>query len=99
MMSISSMIMKIIIILMFFYFPFPLFQILIWLLVKNGFFDFLHSWPLVLSCLFFLFLTVLMLEFSNILRVLIFIFNFQEKTLCAAVSATGVYLRDAEGRA
>jgi hypothetical protein len=37
MMSISSTIMKIIIILMFFYFPFPLFQIFIWFLVRDGF--------------------------------------------------------------
>jgi hypothetical protein len=37
-MSISSTIMKIIIFLMFFYFPFPLFQIFISFLVRNGFF-------------------------------------------------------------
>jgi hypothetical protein len=79
MMSISSTIMKIIIILMFFYFPFPLFQIFIWFLVRDGFFDFLYSWPLVLSYLFFLFLTVLILEFSNILRVLIFSLIFRER--------------------
>ncbi len=79
MMSISSTIMKIIIVLMFFYFPFPLFQIFILFLVRDGFFDFLYSWPLVLSYLFFLFLTVLILEFSNILRVLIFSLIFKER--------------------
>jgi hypothetical protein len=79
MMSISSTIMKIIIFLMFLYFPFPLFQIFIWFLVSNGFFDFLYSWPLVLSYLFFLFLTVLILEFSNILRALIFSLIFKER--------------------
>ncbi len=79
MMSIGSTIMKIIIFLMFFYFPFPLFQIFILFLVRNGFFDFLYSWPLVLSYLFFLFLTVLILEFSNILRVPIFSLIFKER--------------------
>jgi len=79
MMSISSTIMKIIIFLMFFNFPFPLFQIFILFLVKDGVFDFLYSWPLVLSYLFFLFLTVLILEFSNILRVLIFSLIFKER--------------------
>jgi hypothetical protein len=64
---------------MFFYFPFPLFQIFIWFLVRDGFFDFLYGWPLVLSYLFFLFLTVLILEFSNILRVLIFSLIFKER--------------------
>ncbi len=64
---------------MFFYFPFPLFQIFIWLLVRDGFFDFLYGWPLVLSYLFFLFLTVLILEFSNILRVLVFSLIFKER--------------------
>ncbi len=64
---------------MFFYFPFPLFQFFIWFLVRDGFFDFLYGWPLVLSYLFFLFLTVLILEFSNILRVLIFSLIFQER--------------------
>ena len=78
-MSISSTIMKIIIFLMFFYFPFPLFQIFIWFLVRDGFFDFLYGWPLVLSYLFFLFLTVLILEFSNILRVPIFSLIFKER--------------------
>jgi hypothetical protein len=78
-MSISSTIMKIIITLMFFYFPFPLFQIFIWFLVRNGFFDFLYSWSLVLIYLFFLFLTVLILEFSNILHVLIFSLIFKER--------------------
>jgi len=78
-MSISSTIMKIIIVLMFFYFPFPLFQIFIWFLVRDGFFDFLYGWPLVLSYLFFLFLTVLILEFSNILRVPIFSLIFKER--------------------
>jgi len=78
-MSISSTIMKIIIFLMFFYFPFPLFQIFILFLVSNGFFDFLYSWPLVLSYLFFLFLTVLIHEFSNILRALIFSLIFKER--------------------
>jgi hypothetical protein len=77
-MSISSTIMKIIIILMFFNFPFPLFHVLILFLARNGFFDFLYSWPLVLSYLFFLFLTVLILEFSNILRALIFSLIFKE---------------------
>jgi hypothetical protein len=77
--SISLTIMKIIIFLMFFYFPFPLFQIFIWFLVRNGFFDFLYSWPLVLSYLFFLFLTVLIHEFSNILRVPIFSLIFKER--------------------
>jgi hypothetical protein len=71
--------MKIIIFLMFFYFPFPLFQIFILFLVRGGFFDFLYSWPLVLSYLFFLFLTVLILEFSNILRVPIFSLIFKER--------------------
>ena len=79
MMSISSTIMKIIIFLMFFNFPFPLFQIFILFLVRDGFFDFLYSWPLVLSYLFFLFLTVLILEFSNILRALIFSLIFKER--------------------
>ncbi len=79
MMSISSTIMKIIIFLMFFNFPFPLFQIFILFLVRDGFFDFLYGWPLVLSYLFFLFLTVLILEFSNILRVLIFSLIFKER--------------------
>jgi hypothetical protein len=78
-MSISSTIMKIIIVLMFFYFPFPLFQIFIWFLVRDGFFDFLYSWPLVLSYLFFLLLTVLIHEFSNILRVPIFSLIFKER--------------------
>ena len=78
-MSISSTIMKIIIFLMFFYFPFPLFQIFILFLVRGGFFDFLYSWPLVSSYLFFLFLTVLILEFSNILRVPIFSLIFKER--------------------
>jgi hypothetical protein len=76
--SISLTIMKIII-LMFLYFPFPLFQIFISFLVRNGFFDFLYSWPLVLSYLFFLLLTVLILEFSNILCVLIFSLIFKER--------------------
>ncbi len=78
-MSISSTIMKIIIILMFFNFPFPLFHVFVLFLVRNGFFDFLYSWPLVLSYLFFLFLTVLILEFSNILRALIFSLIFKER--------------------
>jgi hypothetical protein len=77
-MSIGSTIMKIIIILMFFNFPFPLFHVFVLFLVRNGFFDFLYSWPLVLSYLFFLFLTVLILEFSNILRALIFSLIFKE---------------------
>jgi hypothetical protein len=71
--------MKIIIVLMFFNFPFPLFKIFILFLVRNGFFDFLYGWPLVLSYLFFLFLTVLILEFSNILRALIFSLIFKER--------------------
>jgi hypothetical protein len=78
-MSISSTIMKIIIFLMFFYFPFPLFQIFILFLVRNGFFDFLYGWPLVLSYLLFLFQTVLIHEFSNILRALIFSLIFKER--------------------
>jgi hypothetical protein len=78
-MSISSTIMKIIIFLMFFYFPFPLFQIFILFLVRNGFFDFLYGWPLVLSYLLFLFQTVLIREFSNILRELIFSLIFKER--------------------
>ena len=39
----------------------------------------MYGWPLVLVYLFFLFLTVLILEFSNILRVLIFSLIFKER--------------------
>jgi hypothetical protein len=79
MVSISSTIMKIIIILVFFYFPFPLFYVFILFLVRDGFFDFLYSWPLVLSYLFFLFLTVLIREFTNILHALIYSLIFKER--------------------
>jgi hypothetical protein len=79
MMSISSTIMKIIIILTFFGFPFPLFYVFIWFLVRDGFFDFLYGWPLVLGYLFFLFLTVLIREFTNILHALIYSLIFKER--------------------
>jgi hypothetical protein len=52
--------------------PFTLFYALIISLINEGFFDFLYSWPLVLSYSFFLLLTALMFGFSMIIsRVLI----------------------------
>jgi hypothetical protein len=44
--------------------PFVLFYALVIGLINEGFFDFLYSWPLVLSYLFFLLLTVLISGFS-----------------------------------
>ena len=48
-------------------------------LVWNGFFDFLYGWPLVLSYLFFLLLTVLIREFLNVFSMFIFSFIFKER--------------------
>ncbi len=48
-------------------------------LVWNGFFDFLYSWPLVLSYLFFLLLTVLIREFLNVFSMFIFSFISKER--------------------
>jgi hypothetical protein len=62
-----------------FYFPHSLLHVFILFLVRGMFFDFLYGWPLVLSYLFFLFLAVLIREFSNILRMFIFSFIFEER--------------------
>jgi len=78
-MSISSTIVKTILLLVIFYFPHSLLYVFILFLVRGGFFDFLYSWSLVLSYSFFLFLTVLIREFSNILRALIFSLIFKER--------------------
>ena len=80
-MSVSSTIKKIVFFLIVLgYVPFTLLYALIIVLIREGFFDFLYSWPLVLSYLFFLFLTVLILEFStNILSVVIFPLIFRER--------------------
>jgi hypothetical protein len=61
------------------YVPFSLLYVPVFVLIYEGFFDFLYGWPLVLSYLFFLFLTVLILEFSNILRMFILSFIFEER--------------------
>ncbi len=79
-MSVSSTIKKIILILMFLgYVPFSLLYVPVFVLIYVGFFDFLYSWPLVLIYLFFLSLTVLIHEFSNILRMFIFSFIFEKR--------------------
>jgi len=51
--------------------PLLLFYALVFVLTYVGVFDFLYSWPLVLSYLFFLLLTVLIFVPSNILRALV----------------------------
>ena len=61
------------------YFPFTLFYVFILALVGNSFFDFLYARPLVLNYLFFLFLVTLIGELSNILRMFIFSFIFEER--------------------
>ena len=77
-MSVSSTTEKII--LLFVSVPISLLYVLVIVLTYVGFFDFLYSWPLVLSYLFFLLLTVLIHEFSlNILRVLIFSLIIKER--------------------
>jgi len=78
--SVSSTIKKILLFLIVFgYVPFSLLYAPVFVLIYVGFFDFLYSWPLVLIYLFFLSLTVLIHEFSNILRTFIFSFIFEER--------------------
>ncbi len=50
---------------------FTLFYVLVIGLIREGFFDFLYSWPLVLSYLFFLLLTALMLGVSMTISVVL----------------------------
>jgi len=65
---------------MFFgYVPFSLLYASVFVLIHKEFFDFLYSWPLVLIYLFFLSLSVLIHEFSNILRMFIFSFIFEKR--------------------
>ena len=61
------------------FFSFVLFYALVIVLILEGFFDFLYSWPLVLSYLFFLLLTVLILGFSEILSEFILSLIFRER--------------------
>ncbi len=61
------------------YVPFSLLYVPVFVLIYVGFFDFLYSWPLVLIYLFFLSLSVLIHEFSNILRMFIFSFIFVKR--------------------
>ena len=78
--SISSTIKKIILFLMVLgYIPFSLLFLPIIILIHKGFFDFLYGWSLVLIYSFFLYLTVLIHEFSNILRMFIFSFIFEKR--------------------
>jgi len=77
-MSVSSTTEKII--LLFVSVPISLLYVLVIVLTYVGFFDFLYSWPLVLSYLFFLLLTVLIHEFSlNISYALIFSLIIKER--------------------
>jgi hypothetical protein len=79
-MSVSSIIKDIMLFLIVFgYLPFSLLYAPVFVLINEGFFDFLYSWPLVLIYLFFLFLIVLIREFSNILRMFIFSFIFEKR--------------------
>ncbi len=53
--------------------PFALFYILVIVLIREGFFDFLYSWPLVLSYLFFFLPTALMLGVSMIISMVLIV--------------------------
>jgi len=78
--SVSSTIKKIILFLIVLgYVPFSLLYVPIIILIHEGFFDFLYGWSLVLIYLFFLSLILLILEFSNILRIYIFSFIFGKR--------------------
>jgi hypothetical protein len=59
--------------------PFLLLHTLVFVLTYVGAFDFLYSWPLVLSYLFFLLLTVLIFVPSRILRALIIYLIIMER--------------------
>jgi len=79
-MSVSSTIKKIVFLIVLGSVPFILLYALVVVLIREGFFDFLYSWPLVLSYLFFLLLTVLIFEFMrNILSALTFSLIFRER--------------------
>jgi hypothetical protein len=59
--------------------PFFLLYALVFVLTYVGVFDFLYSWPLILSYLFFLLLTVLIFVPSKILRALIIYLIIKER--------------------
>jgi hypothetical protein len=69
--SVNLSIKKIFLFVVLSFVPFALFYILVIVLIKEGFFDFLYSWPLVLSYLFFLLPTALMFGVSMIISVML----------------------------